>query len=51
MGVSLTSHTLQSQRERGSGNFAYTKLYTLQDPGATNQIAAFQHYHSHTHVQ
>ena len=48
---SLASHTLQSPRERGSGNFAYIELYTLQDPGATNQIADFQRYHNHAHVQ
>ena len=33
-------------RERGYGNFAYIELYTLQDPGVTNQIAAFERYHS-----
>ena len=42
-GTSLASHTLQSPRERGSGNLAYIELYTLQDSGAANQIESFQH--------
>ena len=45
--TSLASHTLQSPRERGSGNLAYTELYTLQDSEAANQIESFQHDVTH----
>ena len=34
--TSLASHTLQSPRERGSGNLAYTELYS-----ATEQESRF----------